>query len=447
VAAFRSRRLEAQLGANLDDLDHGHVAGLVTGQVPEAFDLDYKSQLYGGTDKDRRDLATDVAALANTAGGLLILGVEEDNQAQACAIPGVDISDTQQRRIVQIVGGGVLPLPVVEVKPLEEPGRPGHGVLVIAVPRSPLAPHAVIVNDGLRYPLRSGSTTRYLTEPEVADAYRRRFASSVDRLERAQLIEKEAVARLDTDRAEWLVVSIVPDFSGEYVVDLPARNAFQAEIVNTSPAVIPYGLTWTRASVGRRRLLADGATGDDPRARYLSSELHDDGAGVFAAVVAEERRDPVSGATPPLSIGDEAAVNVVMSGLRFLGSHARDRAAATGDALVRVFIYPMNPRRQIMLSHGRFHGVEQQLGAHILTGPENPAERVLPLDSIATAGPELLSASYLLLTELFQAFGWPEVVQVTREGVLRRRYWNAQLQGTVVRWAELHGIEVTDETV
>src|SRR6185312_2754568 len=125
----------------------------------------------------------DVAALANTAGGLLILGVEEDNQAQACAIPGVDISDTQQRRIVQIVGGGVLPLPVVEVKPLEEPGRPGHGVLVIAVPRSPLAPHAVIVNDGLRYPLRSGSTTRYLTEPEVADAYRRRFASSVDRLE------------------------------------------------------------------------------------------------------------------------------------------------------------------------------------------------------------------------------------------------------------------------
>jgi hypothetical protein len=48
---------------------------LVSNQVPEAFDLDYKAELYGGSDSAKRALAGDVAALANTAGGLLVLGI------------------------------------------------------------------------------------------------------------------------------------------------------------------------------------------------------------------------------------------------------------------------------------------------------------------------------------------------------------------------------------
>jgi hypothetical protein len=42
---------------------------MVTNQVSEAFDLDFKATLYGNADRDRHALATDVAALANTAGG------------------------------------------------------------------------------------------------------------------------------------------------------------------------------------------------------------------------------------------------------------------------------------------------------------------------------------------------------------------------------------------
>lgn len=37
--------------------------------MAEAYDLDFKATLYGKSDKERRDLAGDVAALANTAGG------------------------------------------------------------------------------------------------------------------------------------------------------------------------------------------------------------------------------------------------------------------------------------------------------------------------------------------------------------------------------------------
>src|SRR6266566_3869886 len=193
MVALRSRRLQAIFGVPLDDLQYEHLEALVPNQVSEAFDLDFKATLYGNADRDRRDLATDVAALANTAGGLLVLGIEEDDQARAVAAPGLELSEADERRIRQIVGSQVVPMPVLDVLRVEDPDRPGYGLVLIAVPRSPLAPHAVVVNDGLRYPRRNGATTRYLSEPEVADAYRERFARPRRQADRAREIEADAL--------------------------------------------------------------------------------------------------------------------------------------------------------------------------------------------------------------------------------------------------------------
>ncbi len=193
MVGLRSARLEALLGSPLELVQHADLMALISNQVPEAFDLDFKSEMYGPTDKDRRDAATDVAALANTAGGLLVLGIEEDDQARATAAPGLELSEADERRIRQIVGSQVVPMPVLDVLRVEDPDRPGYGLVLIAVPRSPLAPHAVVVNDGLRYPRRNGATTRYLSEPEVADAYRERFARPRRQADRAREIEADAL--------------------------------------------------------------------------------------------------------------------------------------------------------------------------------------------------------------------------------------------------------------
>lgn len=141
MVALRSRRLETLLGSRIDDVTHAQVSGLVTNQVVEAFDLDYKSRLYGRADADKRDLAGDVAALANTAGGLIVLGIEEDDQARATAAPGVALSDGEVTRMLQVVASLTAPLPVFDIVPVEDPARPGTGFYLIAVPRSPRQPH------------------------------------------------------------------------------------------------------------------------------------------------------------------------------------------------------------------------------------------------------------------------------------------------------------------
>ena len=452
MVALRSRRLEALLSMSLDDLEGGYenVKELVDHRASEAFDLDFKRSLYGNGEKERHNLATDVAALANTAGGLLILGIEEDKQARATAVREVAISDDEMRRMLQIIGSLVVPLPIFDIIPVLKPGESDQGFIVVAIPRSPLAPHAVIINQSLRYPRRNGTVTRYLSEPEVATAYRERLAGPQRQAARIEDIEREALQRLNPSGLPWVVVSLVPDLPGELSIDSEVFRAFRNEVMGSPGAIVPTGAGFRRASVGPRRLLADGTMDRSPLASWAALELHTDGAGVYGICVLDlmGRRTsselPTGGEPQLVRVQDEALVIAIMSGLLRLAQHAHDRAAAGGNVLVRAQIYPISPERPTGLGQTRFHGFLDDLGDHILTSPPPPAEAAAGLDGLTQAGPDLVAASALLVNQLAQAFGLAETPQISRDGQVRRRYWSGS---QVITWAEQQGVEITDETI
>ncbi|MGC4750160.1 helix-turn-helix domain-containing protein [Micromonospora sp. DT201] len=460
MVALRSRRLESIFGTALDTLASHHIHALVTAGVQEAFDLDFKQTLYGGKDQEKRALAGDVAALANTGGGVIILGVEEDDQARATKAPGVAISDAEVARMRQSIASLVAPMPVVDILTVPEPatnaGEDGtqQGFIVVAVPRSPGAPHAVLINDGLRYPMRNGATTRYLSEPEVATAYRNRFASAQRQTERVEQIEREAIGNLALADYAWIVVSLVPDLPGDMTVTRETFQAFEQD-VRRRPLTLPgMGLEISRTRVGRRRLLADGTSNYDVESRWISLELHADGAGVFAHAAGdlnERRRRQVP---PPAEeeqrfqlVSDEGIAAGIMAGLLELARHARDRTAAGGTALVRAQLYPVSIERPTSIGHSRSGFTDSRTGEQFRTQAE-PAEAAVPLDDLAQPGPQLVEAAALLLDELGQAYGVPEMGQFSRDGRVRRPYWGTGgLRTPMMRWAEANGVEVTDETL
>lgn len=79
--------------------------------------------------------------------------------------------------------------------------------------------------------------------------------------------------------------------------------------------------------------------------------------------------------------------------------------------------------------------------------PVLPAEQVAPLESVADGGPELVTAAYLLSSEIFQIFGCPEILQLTREGQLRLPYWSNERRPVLKAWEQESGIEIVEETV
>jgi predicted HTH transcriptional regulator len=132
------------------------------GSAEETTQLDFKEALGAS-----REIAKDIASMT-IDGGVLVYGVEEKDTV-ATAITPVALSGTPER-IQQIANSAVDPLPAIEVEVLKAGPADDTGIVVVVVEASSLAPH--MAND--RYPARSGTTTRYLSQPEVERLYEQR---------------------------------------------------------------------------------------------------------------------------------------------------------------------------------------------------------------------------------------------------------------------------------
>jgi hypothetical protein len=458
MVALVSRRLEAVFGTSLDALTEAHITALVSSHVQEAFDLDFKRDHYERNGDGKRKLAGDVAALANTAGGVILIGVDEDENACAIDAPGVELSDAATQWVLQVVGSLVTPFPSFDVVPIREnvqaandsasPSTATRGFIAIAVARTLAGPHAVLVNEGFRFPRRNGTTTRYLSEPEVAAAYRERFLGFSDQTGRAAAIEEQAIARLERDVEPWLVVSLVPDVAGSFEIDPAAMRLVKDQTIGRHAAVINTGVTYRRVTLGRRRVLVDATMVSAPKAHRASLELHTNGCATYALQLHWLTGHGGTASPPPTShlVDDEHLVVACLSGLLQTARHARDRAAAGGNAVIRVSLVQAVDIGRVELGYRR-NGFADALGPFSVGGSPATAESVVSLEAIANPGVDLVSVAATLLNELAQPFGVVELGQLSRDGAVRRRYWGQAWQGDVVEWAEHNDVPVTDDVL
>jgi hypothetical protein len=128
--------------SSLDD-----VRRLVTDGVRESETLEYKRADVVLIDDARREVAKDVSALANSAGGTLIYGVETERSGDR-TVPTriVPIDPTNIGRIQRIISGDIRhPIPGVRTKAIPATGN--ATVLLVDVPASQLAPHQNVIDN------------------------------------------------------------------------------------------------------------------------------------------------------------------------------------------------------------------------------------------------------------------------------------------------------------
>lgn len=423
------RGLSQVVGSPLDELSAERLRAWI-GTLGEGEQLDFKSENYGNGDSARRELAGDLAAFANHRGGVIAIGVQEDQQGVATAIPSVDLSDAEQRRVHQIVAGNVFPhLPIkIVAAPYEDDGR---GVLLLAVAPSPLRPHAILVHDGLRYPRRHGTVTRYLSESEVADLYRDRFAAQRSEIERVSELRHEAVEEIDQDGAVWVSIAAVPTGRGSMEVSqstVSETETWARRFAGNDPVkgFLGQGAPLVRPGLRRLRLMTNYAYESPPNYQY--AELHADGAAVamhrlFSGRDLEEGEDhPVF--HTGLTWETAKALNVV-------AAHAA-RAGSWGELAIETAVF--GPRRYLArLDYGHFPTPIANVRS---VGHDLVARRTVDLADVRVGPRELLAATRVLLTDIFNAFGAAEVMVLTREGGINAHYADQGLAS----WAEQNDV-------
>ena len=105
---------------------------LIAGGVREGRTLDFKRDTYGANDDARAEFLADTSALANTLGGDLVLGMDEE-QGVAVALPGLRSgidADQEILRLTQIAQTGLQPrLPSLEMNAVPLPAG-GHALVI-----------------------------------------------------------------------------------------------------------------------------------------------------------------------------------------------------------------------------------------------------------------------------------------------------------------------------
>jgi len=119
---------------NLEDLER-----IVRERIEESARLEFKRQLPEPGQNDV--LAKDMAAIANTEGGVIIYGIEQDKTGRAKTLFPFPVAGVAER--VTLVAQNSLdePLALGSVRSIISEDQEGLGFLVVEVPRSERAPH------------------------------------------------------------------------------------------------------------------------------------------------------------------------------------------------------------------------------------------------------------------------------------------------------------------
>ncbi len=334
----RVPRLEQLLGRRLDELDYLAVERLVAERVAEDLTLEFKRELYARDEKGKDEQAKDPAAMANASGGLILLGVDEDDQGRAARLLPVPLSDSERTRMVTIIVQRIAPrIPdLLLVTELPDPANPTHGVYAIVVPASESGPHGITRNDGYAWPIREDTQVRYMREPELVDRFRNRFGGLQQQQTRAKQAFAEGLPRLGRGANAWLAIAASPARLGRLQLTRQTLQASRSWLAAQLPQTAS-GTAWSpdlALTAGRRRVIHSSQSTYQGVSGDWHAELHLDGTG-FAAqrLEVEPTRAGETTGPPHIWLDTVAVGRWTATLLQLLAAHAV-RAGGGGDLFV-----------------------------------------------------------------------------------------------------------------
>jgi Putative DNA-binding domain len=432
------QRFRSILGDSVGDIGFGELERLKG--CKESDDFEVKSALYKNGDADKRELAVDVASMANARGGILLIGATETSDVVEDLTPVVFFGEVL--RIYQIVANWIVPPLSIHIHTIpNSPDDPERGYLLIVIPKSQLAPHAVPVNNDLRYFVRDGPGKRPMGESEVAQRYRTRFNDATSREQRVDKIHNIASLDLDVGRgAAWLILSSTPSDPGSLPLNkqtMDETSAWFDRVREQAPVPERLSRISQRFTTGVRRIIARDHREENQSELVYDGIVHlfnDGSVGLAARVSYEEQAPELAGKVP---ISDEELGWMLCNGLLLIGHHF-DRCSAGGELTLMSSLVSDN-RMQITKSRSGSPASEQT------TNNIERLSRTVSTGDITKPGPALIATASHMHSELLQGFGWPESLQLTTDGNVNWRQVQDE-KHHIKAWCEKYTIQVIGQS-
>lgn len=268
-------------------LDAAVAAGVV-----EANDLDWKSELPPAKGLPQTDFPKDVAAMANSGGGVIVFGVRESQKAATERVDVGELDEAYERSLrsaaITAISPSVFGLNVHRL------GAEGNRAVVVEVPASVDGPHLIYKNDYFAAPVRNDSDTVWMKERQIEAMCRARFEERRHATEALDALFGEAAAGRDSDKRAWLIAVAhprIPRFR-----DRLTRDEARGVLTKTVELALTYAgrggvhplenVDRDNPRPGLRRWVAvNTATGERSIWKEAWISIHHDGSVTVAAAV------------------------------------------------------------------------------------------------------------------------------------------------------------------
>lgn len=331
--------LHRYLGEPAGPLTEDMVDDAIRRGVSETDDLDWKAKLPAQRDLMRSDLAKDMAAMANSGGGMLVFGVKEEERAATGRVDAGEIDEGFERSLRKMAYSAISP-PVTGFA-IYSLGEQGARIVALVIPDSAEAPHLVFRDQAFSAPIRNDSDTEWMREREIEAAYRARFSAFADATIRSNELYDECQRAYASQGAAVIIAVAQPRHAQRPVV---RERGTLAGYVNDAWASTEH---WTggrsyqllshldgyNPQTGFRRWILPWNGKDDTK--YSHAAVHNDGAMSMAWRIGAQRSGP--GTLDPSNDVTSQGIEVFVANFLAL-LRAVAETGSSGDMLVQLGI-------------------------------------------------------------------------------------------------------------
>ncbi len=163
------------LNKQLEDITEADLQHLIDEERIEKKVLDYKSELNGNNDSDKKEFLADISSFANAIGGDLIYGIIENRKTgKPEKLEGIEIPNVDQEilRLDQIIRDGIEPnIPSSSINIQEIQLKNSKYVLIIRINKSWMNPHRISFKAWDRFYTRSTNGKYRFDVQELRSAF------------------------------------------------------------------------------------------------------------------------------------------------------------------------------------------------------------------------------------------------------------------------------------
>ncbi len=201
-------------GNKLSDWEEQDLQKLIDDQLQERDTIEYKKDMYGNSDDDKREMLKDITSMANHRGGHILIGIEENDEGIPTNVVGIELGNHVERirsSCLDNIDKKIVGLDIEDVSLSN-----GKLIIIISIPESLNAPHMVTYRGLNQFWKRHGRQKDKMSIDEIGEAFDKRL-SNLNRLDRFLFTRKAEILE-DIGDQTFMIISASPAYLRDEIV-------------------------------------------------------------------------------------------------------------------------------------------------------------------------------------------------------------------------------------